>query len=757
MKRIWQTTVLLVLFPIFFFCKPAELSNTCDPKSDAYLTATFLRFLTNDSSPSCLPGFSKLPLQIWGVYSDSPANVDVKAMAIYDNKLYLGGTFKFFGPNTGGAAILSSTDGTILDETVCPYLEVLTFSNVAISDENGGFYLAGSFTHVQGKPKRSIVHINANCSLDTKFDVGTGSAGFTINDIQLVGDKIYIAGSFTIWNGEARSNLAAVNRYTGALDNTWVPNASGSVSALAPDSDGIFVAGGFTTLNGQVNFGRLAKVNYDTGALVSSFAPNVTGVSVQTIVLGQDANDNKVLYAGGDFITVSPTYAGSFLMDGSQTSWNPAPNGSVTDIALLGSKVYLSGTFSLMGASVRNYFAVVDNNTGSVGTENLGLIASDSVASLTEFGGKLYVLGTFTSIFGTPRQFGFSIDPINAILTPWNPKFTNGFSSNTGKIAFSSDGSKVLVPGNFYSVNVVERNGFGSIDLITGKPTDFNPQLVGNINAFHTKDKILYVGGAFSSVLSVSRTNFFALNLESLTLEGMAPTFDASLNDIQSDDNYLYLGGTFSNVAGFPRNNLSRLEMKSGNVDSWNPNPDAAVFSLNASNDRLFVGGSFSNIAGSATPNLTEVSRNSTLNLLFPSNTNFPNANVNKITNFQNQYYIGGAFTSIGAQASPFFAKFDGLTGTYTYNLITADSDVSTISVGKNGKGIIGGNFTTMNGVAKAGFAFYDFNNDQVFGLDLPSTGNVSRSFSIENRHFISGKITQVGNRPKGGYVILDL
>ncbi|TGL72238.1 hypothetical protein [Leptospira jelokensis] len=756
MKRIWQPTVLFVLFPIFFFCKPAELSNTCDPKSDAYLTASLLRFLLNDSSPSCLPGFSKLPLQIWGAYSDLPANVDVKAMAVYDNKLYLGGTFQYLGPNTGGAAILGSNDGKLLDETVCPYLEVLTFSNVAISDENGGFYLAGSFTHVQGKPKRSIVHINANCTLDTKFDVGTGSSGFTINDIQLVGDKIYIAGSFTIWNGEARSNLAAVNRYTGVLDNAWVPNASGSVNALAPDTDGIFVAGGFTTLNGEVNFGRLVKVNYDTGALVSSFAPNVTGVAVQTIVLGQDVSNNKVLYAGGDFITVSQTYAGSFLMDGSTTSWNPAPNAQVTDIALLGSKVYLCGTFSQLGATLRNYFAVVDNNTGAVGTENLGLIASDSLASLTEFGGKLYVLGTFTSVFGTPRQFGFSIDPINAILTPWNPKFTNGFLSNTGKIAFSSDGSKVLVPGNFYSVNVVERNGFGSIDLITGKPTDFNPQLVGNINGFHTKDKILYVGGSFSSVLGVTRTNFFALNLETLSLEGTAPTFDASLNEIQSDDQYLYMGGTFSNVAGFPRNNLTRLEVKTGNVDTWNPNPDAAVFSLNTENNRLFVGGSFGNIAGSATSNLTEVSKSSTSNLLFPSNTNFPNSNVNTISNFQNQYYIGGAFTSIGAQAYPFFAKFDGQTGTYTYNLMAANSDVSTISLGENGKGIIGGNFTTVNGVAKAGFVFYDFNNDQVFGLDLPSTGNVSRSLSVQNRHFIGGKITQVANRPRGGYVILD-
>lgn len=758
MMRSLQISFFLTLTSIFLFCKPPKLSNACDPESDAYLKSTILRFLLNDSSPSCLPGFSKLPNQIWGAYSDIPANVDVRALAVYDNKLYLGGSFQFLGPNTGGAAILNTTDGSILDEMVCPYLEVYAFSNVAISDENGGFYLAGSFTHVQGKPKRSLVHIKSNCQLDPNFDVGTGSAGFTINDIQLVGDKIYIGGSFTVWNGVARSNLAAVNRYTGELDNTWVPNAQGAVAALAPDNDGIFVGGAFTSLNSNAIYAVLGKVNYENGSIVSSFiGPNISSGTIQTMILGQDSANNKVLYAGGTLAVGSATDACSFFMDGFQTAWNPSPNGPVTDIAVLGSKVYLSGTFNTVAGSTRNYFAAVDNNLGTLGGENLSLIASDSIASIAEFGGKLYVLGTFTSVLGNSRRFALSVDPTNGQISSWNPKFSTGFQASTGKLAFSSDGTKVLVPGSFYSVNVVERNGFGSIDLITGKPTSFNPQLVGSINSLHIKDKILYAGGSFSSVLSTSRSNFFALNLETLSLEGTAPTFDASINVIQSDDNYLYLGGSFTNVASSTRNNLARLVLPSGNVDSWNPNPDGAVNSLHTLNQRVFVGGAFASIAGSGTPNLTEVNRTSVSNLLFPSNVNFPNSNVNAITTYQNQYYIGGAFNSIGAQASPFFAKFDGQSGTYTYNLITADSELSSISVGENGKGILGGSFTTINGSPRAGFVFYDFINNKVLDGNIPSTGNVVQALSIQNRHFISGKITQANNLPKGGYVIWDL
>lgn len=758
MMRIWQISFFFTLSSIFLFCKPPKLSNVCDPESDAYLKSTILRFLLNDSSPSCLPGFSKLPNQIWGAYSDIPANVDVRALAVYDNKLYLGGSFQFLGPNTGGAAILNTTDGSILDEMVCPYLEVYAFSNVAISDENGGFYLAGSFTHVQGKSKRSLVHIKSNCQLDPNFDVGTGSAGFTINDIQLVGDKIYIGGSFTVWNGVARQNLAAVNRYTGELDNVWVPTAQGSVAALAPDNDGIFVGGAFTDLNGNVIYAKLGKVNYENGSIVSSFiGPNISSGTIQTLTLGQDSSNNKVLYAGGTLTVGSATDTCSFFMDGFQTAWNPSPNGPVTDIAVLGSKVYLSGTFNTVAGSTRNYFAAVDNNLGTLGGENLSLIGSDSIASIAEFGGKLYVLGTFTSVAGNSRRFGFSVDPTNGQISSWNPKFSTGFQANTGKLAFSSDGSKVLVPGSFYSVNVVERNGFGSIDLITGKPTSFNPQLVGSLSALHIKDKILYAGGSFSSVLGSTRTNFFALNLETLSLEGTSPTFDADINTIQSDDEYLYVGGSFSTIVSTTRNNLARLTLPSGNLDSWNPDPDGVVYSFNTLNQRVFVGGSFATIAGSGTPNFTEVNRSTGSNLLFPSNVNFPNSFVNTIATYQNQYYIGGAFGSIGAQASPFVAKFDGQSGAYTYNLLTADNDVSSISIGENGKGIIGGLFTTINGSPKAGFVFYDFINNTLLDGNIPSTGNVAYSLSIQNRHFISGRITQANNLPKGGFVIWDL
>ncbi|TGK91251.1 hypothetical protein EHQ30_13525 [Leptospira brenneri] len=755
MKRLIRFSFLMFILYSITLCKPPELTNQCDPKSESYFTTSIIRYLISDSSPSCLPGFPKPAIPIWGAHSEIPSLVQIMGMAIHDNKLYLGGTFSFLGPNTGGAAILNTNNGSLVDSSSCPYLDLLSNSNVAISDERGGFYLAGNFTHIQGVAKQSLVHINSNCKLDTNFDVGTGTGGADIRDLLLAGEKIYIAGSFSTWNGSPRGYLAVVNRNSGVLDTTWVANADATVEAIAADTDGLFVAGQFTSINGS-GIGRLSKISYDTGTPDLSFSPNISAGAIRTIAMGKDASNNKVIYAGGSFTAVSPANARSFEMDGNMTAWNPAPNNLVNDIITVGTKVYLIGSFNLLGATARNYFAAVDIN-GSIGNEDLQLIASDSIASIAEFGGKIYILGNFTSVFGKPRRHGFSVDPTNGALSDWDPKFSSPFTYPNGKIAFSSDGSKVLVPGSFSSVNVVERSGFGSVDLTTGKATEFNPQFTGSIRYLHVRDNLMYGGGLFTSVMNQSRTNFFILNLNTLSLEGPAPTFDSNVETITTDNQYIYVGGSFTNVAGSARAYIARLALTNGVVDSWNPTADSEVYSIIAKDDKIFVAGDFNNIGAAGTDFISSLDPTNGNNLVFPSSTLFPNANVNSIATYQNQFFIGGSFINIGGQTTSRFSSFDGTTGAYTHQLLSTDSDIATIAIGENGKGIVGGYFTTINGAPKPGFVFYDFLNKKILDNNLPSEGDVYRSFAFKNILYFGGRITQVNNRPIGGFSYTDL
>lgn len=758
MKIYFQT--LLLLFGFYLIsCKPGELSNPCDPGSKSYLTGTILRFLVKDSSPSCLPGFPKVPLDLWGAHDTNPSNVEIFGLAVHDNKVYLGGIFSYFGPNTGSAAILNTTNGQLVPYESCPYLEILSSATVAIPDGENGFYVGGIFTYAKGQNRPSLIHIKSDCQLDTSFNVGTGSNAVLINDLALVGDKLYIAGNFTVWNGVSKNYLAAVNRITGELDLNWTPSTNGPVYSFAKDTDGLFIAGSFSTLNGG-NFGRLAKVTYDTGATITSFNTNalITLGDVRGISLGVNGSGNKVLFAGGNFTIASNFNARAFDMNGALTSWNPIPNSTVEIVVFHQNKVYLGGFFTTIGgATSRNYFAVVDNGNGVVSSENLLLDASSSISHMAIQDGKLYVLGSFSTVFGQERKNAFSIDPLTGILTDWNPRFTSAFTFPYGRIAFSNDGSRVLVPGDFSSVNIINRNGFGSIDLVTGKPTDFEPNVNGSIASFHLDGDILYVGGNFTQAFGQSRERFFAYNLKDKRLEGMSPSFSNVVETIKTDDSFVYVGGQFQNANGQIRNRLARYPKLDGTLNSWNPNVSDIVETVLPFEDKVIIGGSFNDIGGFTAQRLGAASKSTGANLNYPSATIFPNSTVNSLGIMNNLLFFGGNFTNYGVTPSLGLGAIDMSNGSYINTNISFDSTVIALGICENGKGGVGGSFTTVNGVSQQGFILYDFAKRETLSFNPYSVGTIHTIFPNQNKLFFAGSLSEYQRHPKGGYSFVDL
>jgi hypothetical protein len=107
-------------------------------------------------------------------------------------------------------------------------------------------------------------------------------------DILRVGDRIYLAGSFTqVTNTDGqtfvRNNLAAIDANTGKVVPDWDPNATrpaspstSSVRAMALSSDGsrLFVGGTFANVGG-LNRNRLAAVDVATGAVNKQWTSGV--------------------------------------------------------------------------------------------------------------------------------------------------------------------------------------------------------------------------------------------------------------------------------------------------------------------------------------------------------------------------------------------------------------------------------------------------------------------------------------------------
>src|SRR5690349_5279368 len=81
-------------------------------------------------------------------------NGPVKAIAIDDNTLYLGGAFTYCGKATGSLAVLNASTGS--PDTSFPHLEGVVSS--VVPDGAGGWYIGGYFS-VTKYEYRTLAHI----------------------------------------------------------------------------------------------------------------------------------------------------------------------------------------------------------------------------------------------------------------------------------------------------------------------------------------------------------------------------------------------------------------------------------------------------------------------------------------------------------------------------------------------------------------------------------------------------------------------
>lgn len=245
-------------------------------------------------------------------------NGSIEAMALQsDGKIILGGKFtNCNGIARTGLARLNS--GGTLDTNFNPVLVVSgtgpTVSALTLQS-NAKILIAGSFTNVNGSTRSNIARLNPDGSLDLSFNPGNGlrltNAGTArINDMAVQPDgKIIIAGQFHSVGGVPRLRLARLNA-DGTVDTTFDPGTGtdNTVSTLALQPDGKILIGGFFAAYNGTSRTRLARLNSD-GSLDTSFATTLAASIiinpfwVEAITLQQ----NGMALLGGSFASVNST------------------------------------------------------------------------------------------------------------------------------------------------------------------------------------------------------------------------------------------------------------------------------------------------------------------------------------------------------------------------------------------------------------------------------------------------------------------
>jgi len=654
-------------------------------------------------------------------------NNEVKVIVTQtDGKMLIGGTFINYNNINSNRILRLNSDGTI-DNSFSIGTGFNDVVNAIAIQTDGKILVAGSFTSYNNSSVNRIVRLNSDGTIDTSFNIGTGFNDY-INKLVLQTDgKIILGGVFTNYNGTTHNRIIRL-MVNGAVDNSFIGsfnniNNNDEVYAIALQTDGKILIGS------RYFFGRLNT----NGTTDSSFDYGGGILQVYCIVIQPD---NKIVVSG-----YGTQYQGSY-------------NGFVIV------RMYWTGlydtSFTPMGIS------------GAIGAYGSGSAAPPITSLALQSDGKILAGGNVTSYTGTNVNKIFRLNTNGYIDNTFNTG--NGFNKNVNSISVLSDG-KILVGGQFDNYNVTECNRIiklnadGTVNNNFGWNIGFN----NTVNAIATQtDGKIIVGGDYTSYNSTSINRLIRLNTNGSidSSFNIGNGFDRSVNAIAiQSDGKLIIGGSFTNFNGVSAGMLIRLN-SNGSIDSSFINtgfPSSGgrqVETIKIQNDgKILVSGSLIQISR-LNP---DGSNDNTFNLYNIGSTYFDTPAI-CIQN-DGKIVIGGRFdppSNIGSynilrlnnNGSRDVSFNTGSGFTYLAN------NVKTIALQSDGKLLAGGIFTSYNGLTSNKIIRLNsdgskdnsfvigsgFNND-VYSIIVQSDGKilVGGKFTSYNGMGVTG-ITRLNN-----------
>lgn len=565
--------------------------------------------------------------------------------------------------------------------------------------------------------------------------------------------KILAAGNFTSYNGTARSRIARLNS-DGTYDTLgfFVASgfSSGVVFSLALQSDGKILAGGtFTSYNSQPRNG-IVRINAD-GTLDTSFTVGTgfnTGSTVYVIAVQPDG---KIL-VGGTFTTYD-SHAGSRIIRletngavdttfNSGTGFNNDVNCIVFDS--LNSKIIIGGNFTYYKGNPQNRIVMVDLN----GTIDAGFLIGNGfnnrVNSIALSNGQIIAAGNFTQYNGNSKN--------RIIRLNTNGSFDNSFVSGTGfnntvnKIIIDASGN-IIAGGIFVTYDGVTQNRVcrlltnGNIDVsfhsLEGADDGVNALAIQN-------DGRIVCGGLFDNYNDTYRSGICRLNVNggldnTLNLVfGFTGAYIVSSMNLNAlaiqPDGKILAGGEFERYNGSLYYHLIRIDAF-GNIDtSFHPGLTNSATSVNSIaldtiNNKIYIGGNFSSYDGVSRNRIARLNWDGSLDLTFNTGTGF-NSTVNEILiQSDNKIVVGGWFTSYDGIIRNQIARLES-TGTLDLNFNVGtgfNSTVHCLAQQQSGKILVGGDFTSYNGISTGRLARLETNG----GIDNTFITGSGFNFSV--------------------------
>jgi hypothetical protein len=367
---------------------------------------------------------------------------------------------------------------------------------------DGKILIGGTFTTWNGLARTRLVRLNTDGTEDTAFysvfASGVGLNG-AINDIKVQTDgSIILGGAFTSLNGVARNYLLRVDS-TGFIDVVFSGNLGTGFNAqvrsiaIHPTTGDIFVVGEFTTRNALTR-NRITKLN-SAGVEDATFVTNMgTAFNLACYAVEYDSFTGDI-YVGGDFTNYGVTTNKNKLV-------------RLNTDGVLDTGFFQSGV-------------------------GLGVTAAQGVWALKADGlGNVYAGGLFLTYSGsTGYDYLAKFQSNGSPDQTFQAKLTGGTGAPATAInghvrTIDTDGNYIYVGGSFTTFNrhtLVNRFGVLTMD---GNISYKHKEIIGttgfnaSVYALKISGTKIYMGGDFTIYGTMSYNRFIRTTLTGVVQKG---------------------------------------------------------------------------------------------------------------------------------------------------------------------------------------------------------------------------------------------
>ncbi|QNF33537.1 T9SS type A sorting domain-containing protein [Adhaeribacter swui] len=495
-------------------------------------------------------------------------------------------------------------------------------------------------------------------------------------------------------------------------------------SALQPEDRNLIISGDFTKIDGSIRK-SLARLKSD-GSLDLNFNPgNSVDASITAIAVQPD---------------------GKIIIGGMFTSYDGKPQNK---LARLNKNGTLDETFHTGKASANNF---------SIGTGGNNYINAIELQA----DGKIIVGGYFTTTSGFYLSKIARLNPDGTIDTSFNPGF--GVNNTVNTVAVQPDG-KIIIGGSFTAVNNISRVRIARLNTDGSLDTSFDAGMEVSSDATTKLDKVLLqpdgkvlIAGDFVSVKGHPQRYFARLNSDG--------SLDASFNNgggadgvvsylLLQPDGKVVLAGDFENINEVSSQHIARLNADGTLDNTFVPGSgaDGKIVTLALFPDgNIVAAGSFTSYSDVECQNIVQITPVGKLNTAY----NIAKGNRSKVKAIQIQsdgkILIGGSFSAVTTISRNHVARLNP-SGTLDKNFNAGagpDDFVNALGLQSDGKVVIGGSFTTVNGINHSYIARYNASGT------LDSKFNAETNAAVEavviqkdGRILIAGSFTQVNGQAR--------